>query len=294
LPGTNSFGECFQPGSVPPTYNSAFSNLFNSSAPDKGIGVNLSVPIRNRAAQANQVRGELEYRQQQVALQQTENTITLQVRQAQFTLQNNYAALQAALAARDYAQQSLDAEQKKFSYGASTPTLVLQASSNLTTAESNVLNSAANYEKSKVLLDYYTAETLTKLGIDVADAESGKVKHKPTVQGVVPADVQKSRSHPPAFFKFRRGLAVQLAANGPEGSDQSGSQQQQGGWLGGGWSSASENVESALVRDATVIPRAAISTTVLASASGEVQLAGSAIAEVPSSPERAAEVGWGP
>ncbi len=195
-PTTPPDTECFQPGSVPPTYNSAFSNLFNSSAPDKGIGVNLSVPIRNRAAQANQVRGELEYRQQQVALQQTENTITLQVRQAQFTLQNNYAALQAALAARDYAQQNLDAEQKKFSYGASTPTLVLQASSNLTQAESNVLNSAANYEKSKVLLDYYTAETLTKLGIDVADAESGKVKHKPTVQGVVPADVQDVLSPP--------------------------------------------------------------------------------------------------
>ncbi len=111
------------------------------------------------------------------------------MRQAQFTLQNNYAALKAAIAARDYAQQNLDAEQKKFSYGASTPTLVLQASSSLTQAESNVLNSAANYEKSKVLLDYYTAETLTRLGVDVADAESGKVKHKPMVQGVVPADM---------------------------------------------------------------------------------------------------------
>jgi len=151
--------------------------------------VNLTIPIRNRAAQANQVRSELEYRQQQVALQQTENTITLQVRQAQFGLQNNYAALQAAIAARDYAKENLDAEQKKFSYGASTPTLVLQASSNLTTAESNVLNSAANYEKAKVLLDYYTGETLTKLGISVADAEAGKVQHTPTVPGVVPADV---------------------------------------------------------------------------------------------------------
>jgi len=188
-PETNIFGECYQPGLVPTSYGSAFGNLFNSTGPDKGIGVNLNIPIRNRAAQANQVRSELEYRQQQVALQQTENTITLQVRQAQFGLQNNYAALQAAIAARDYARQNLDAEQKKFHYGASTPTLVLQASSNLTQAESNVLNSAANYEKAKVLLDYYTAETLTKLGISVADAESGQVKHMPTVQGVVPADM---------------------------------------------------------------------------------------------------------
>ena len=189
-PQVNIFGECYQPGLVPTSYGSAFSNLFNSTGPDKGIGVNVTIPIRNRQAQANQVRSELEYRQQQVALQQTENTITLQVRQAQFGLQNNYAALQAAIAARDYAKENLDAEQKKFSYGASTPTLVLQASSNLTTAESNVLNSAANYEKAKVLLDYYTGETLTKLGISVADAEAGQVKHNPTVPGVVPADVQ--------------------------------------------------------------------------------------------------------
>jgi outer membrane protein len=123
-------------------------------------------------------------------LQQTENTITLQVRQAQFAMQQNYAALQAAIAARDYARESLTAEQKKFTYGASTPTLVLQASSNLTTAESNVLNAAANYEKSKVNLDFTTAETLSRMGIDLGDAEAGKVKKMPTVGGVVPANVQ--------------------------------------------------------------------------------------------------------
>ena len=123
---------CYQPGIIPTSYSSAFGNLFNSTGPDKGIGVNLNIPLRNRAAQANQVRSDLEYRQAQVALQQTENTITLQVRQAQFAMQQNYAALQAAIAARDYARESLTAEQKKFTYGASTPTLVLQASSNLT------------------------------------------------------------------------------------------------------------------------------------------------------------------
>ena len=164
--------------------------MFNSSAPDKGVGVNLSIPIRNRQAQSDQVRSELEYRQSQVALQQQENFITLQVRQAQFAMNNNYAALQAAIAARDYANDSLVAEQKKFGYGASTPTLVLQASSNSTQAESNVLNAAANYEKSKVELDRVTAETLTKLGIDMADAEAGQVKQMPKVQGVVPASNQ--------------------------------------------------------------------------------------------------------
>jgi outer membrane protein len=183
---------CLPPGTIPRSgYPNAFHDLFNSSAPDKGVGVNLNVVLRNRSAQADQVRSDLEYRQAQVALQQTENTIALQVRNAQFTMQQNYAALQAAVAARDYAKESLDAEQKKFKYGASTPTLVLQASSNLTQAESNVLNATANYEKSKVQLDLATAETLTKLGIDISDAEAGRVKQMPAVKGVVPGNPQE-------------------------------------------------------------------------------------------------------
>ena len=180
---------CPPPGTIPTTgYSDAFQNLFNSSAPDKGIGVNLSINLRNRMTQADQVRSVLEYRQAQMSLQQTENTIRLQVRQAAFTLEQNYVALQAAIAARDYAAQNLDAEQKKLRMGASTSTLVLQASSNLTQAESNVLVAATNYEKSKVQLDLYTADTLKRLGIDMSDAEAAKVTHQPKVPGLVPAN----------------------------------------------------------------------------------------------------------
>ena len=86
---------------------------------------------------------------------------------------------------------------------------VLQASSDLTTAESNVLNAAANYEKSKVQLDKSTAETLAKLGIDIADAESGQVKQMPTVKGVVPANVQELTSPTPPY-KPPQGPGVTL------------------------------------------------------------------------------------
>ena len=191
IPGQN----CLPPGTIPRSgYPNAFHDLFNSTGPDKGVGVNLNIVLRNRAAQAEQVRSDLEYRQSQVGLQQTENQIIIEVRQSQFSVQQSYAALQAAIAARDFKKESLTAEQKKFGYGASTPTAVLQASSDLTTAESNVLNAAATYEKSKVQLDKSTAETLAKLGIDMADAESGQVKHTPTVKGVVPANVQELTS----------------------------------------------------------------------------------------------------
>ncbi len=184
-PDPNVF-TCVPPGTPNTSYGHAFGNLFNSSAPDKGIGVNINVPLRNRSNQADQVRSELEYRQAVVLAQQQENQIALQVRQAQFAVQQNYAGLQSALAAQSYADENLVAEQKKFQYGASTPTLVLQASSNLTQAQSNVLAAASNYEKSKVQLDLVTAETLKKLGIDIADAEAGEVKNVPHVPGVVP------------------------------------------------------------------------------------------------------------
>jgi outer membrane protein TolC len=181
----------------PGGWGSAFQDLFNGSGPDKGVGLNLNVTIRNRQVQADQVRSQLEYRQSELAVQQQENTIVLQVRNAQFALQQNYAALQSAVAARDFAQQNLDAEQKKYSLGASTSTLVLQASSALTQAQSNVLAAATNYEKSRVQLDLYTADTLTKLGIDMADAESGQVRNAPKVPGIVSSNPNDLTLIPP-------------------------------------------------------------------------------------------------
>ncbi len=182
-------GQCLPPGTIPDTgYGHAFGNMFNSSAPDKGVGININIPLRNRQNQADQVRSVIEYRQAELSAQQQANTITLQVRNAQFQLTQNYAALQAATAARDYASQNLDAEQKKYSLGASTSTLVLQASSALTQAESTVLSAATNYEKSRVQLDLYTASTLAKLGISMDDAQSEKVTKMPKVPGIVPAN----------------------------------------------------------------------------------------------------------
>ena len=85
------------------------------SHPTYFVGFSVDIPIRNRAAQADQVRSELEYRQAQVRLQQVQNTIAIAVRNAQFSVQQNRAAVDAALKARDFATQSLEAEQKKAS-----------------------------------------------------------------------------------------------------------------------------------------------------------------------------------
>jgi hypothetical protein len=104
---------------------------------------------------------------------------------------------------------------------------------------------------------------------------------------------EKSRSHPPAFSSFKRRLAHQLAANGSKGSDQSGSQQQQGGWLGDGCAGASEDVKGADRLCAVGIPGAVISAAVLASAGGiQVGSGGAGGIEVPSVKSIRGQVGW--
>ncbi len=168
---------------MPTGFSDAFTNLFSYNAPDYAIGLNVNIPIRNRAAQADQVRSELEYRQAQMNLQQLQNQIAIQVRNAQFSVQQNRARVDAASSARQLASESLDAEQKKYALGASTNTLVLQAQRDLAQAESSVVTAMAAYEKSRVELDRVMGLTLTHNGIEVADAEAGKVTRMPSVPG---------------------------------------------------------------------------------------------------------------
>jgi outer membrane protein len=167
-------------------YGDTLNQLVNGTAPDKGIGLQLSIPILNRTAQATQIRSGLEYRQAQLRLQQLENQVRIEVRNAEFDLEQNRAAVQSAQAAVDLARQTLDAEEKKLALGASTSTLVLQDQSALATAESNLVSATAAYEKSRVELQRATGMLLDQSGIIMSDAISGEVTHMPTVPDIAP------------------------------------------------------------------------------------------------------------
>jgi outer membrane protein TolC len=170
-------------------YGDFFSNLVNRTGPDKGAYVSLSIPLRNRAAQANQIRSELEYRQSQLLLQQQKNQIILQVRNAAFALEQARAGVEAARAARDYAQQNLESEQKKYELEVSTSYLVLQQQSNTKQAASNYVAALSTYEKARVALDQYTATILERNGISMEDAASGQVTHIPAIPGLQPNQI---------------------------------------------------------------------------------------------------------
>jgi outer membrane protein TolC len=165
-------------------YGTVLQNTFNNNSPDKGVGVNITIPIRNRVAQADQARSQMEYRQSQMRLQQLYTQIRIQVVNGQYALTNDRAQVQAAQAAREYAAQSLDAEQKKYRLGASTTALVLQQARNLATADNTLITATALYAKDIASLTQILSTTLEKYGITIESAASGVVTTPPVVPGL--------------------------------------------------------------------------------------------------------------
>ena len=173
------------PGTTPSVgYGSVLNNLVNGTGPDKGVGFNLTIPIRNREAQSVQERSLMEYRQAELRLEQLYTQIRMQVVNAMFALTNDRAQVRSAQAARDYAQQSLDAEQKKLHLGASTTANVLQQQRNLAVAEDNLIAAHAGYAKDRAGLYQTLASTLQHYGINLPEAAAGTVTAAPVIPGV--------------------------------------------------------------------------------------------------------------
>lgn len=188
----NPLNSTLPPGTIPGTgFGDAFTRVFQHDFPDYAVGLSLNLPIRNRAAQADQIRSELEFRQAQMRLQQLRNQIAIEVRNAQFAVQQNRARVEAAGQRRDLARHTLGIERKRFALGASTSFDVLQMQRDLAVAESNLVAAMSDYEKSRVEMDRVTGQTLLRNGIDIAEAEVGKVERLPTVPYVIRSEDQE-------------------------------------------------------------------------------------------------------
>ncbi len=169
---------------IPGGYFGALQNVFTGSYPDYGAGVNITIPLRNRVAQADQARSQMEYRQVQMRLQQLYTQIRIQVINAQYALTNDRAQVGAAQAGRDYAAQSLDAEQKKYKLGASTSALVLQQQRNLANAENSLISATAAYAKDRAALRQLTSTTLDAYHISITEAATGVIGAPPIIPGL--------------------------------------------------------------------------------------------------------------
>jgi len=166
--GTNS-------STVPTDFGGAIENAFNNSAPDYFIGLNLSVPLRNRVAKADQYRSELEYRQSELRLEQLKKQVRIEVRNAQYALQQTRARVEAARKARDLAQRTFEITKKEQDLGSGSSYQTLSAQRDLALAELDLVNAVTVFEKATVELDRATGTTLEHNNIQVADAIRGSV-----------------------------------------------------------------------------------------------------------------------
>ncbi len=185
-------------GTVPPLdinmggVSDALGQTWRGNYPDYSFGMTLSIPIRNRAAQADAARARLERRQRETHMQQTKNKIAQDVRNAEIAVIQAKAQIQAAQKAVTLAKQTLDAEQKKFQLGESTVFLVIQAQRDLATAEGNEVRARSTYSKALTQFLQATGTTLTHHNIQLTDAMEGKVSRMPNIPGA------SEKPNPPA------------------------------------------------------------------------------------------------
>jgi outer membrane protein TolC len=160
---------------VPTDFSGALANAFNNSSPDYYIGLSLNIPIRNRVAKADQYRSELEYRQAELRREQLKKQIRIEVRNAQYALEQTGARVEAARKARDLAQRTFEIMKKEQTLGAGSTFQTMTAQRDLAIAELDLVTAMTIYEKAKVELDRATGSTLEHNGIQVQDAMNGTI-----------------------------------------------------------------------------------------------------------------------
>lgn len=149
------------------------SQLFARNFPNYSVGFQLNVPLRNRVAQADVVRDQLDIRQSQVRLHNVEQQVRLEIESALIALTRARTAYQAAVETRQLQQEALDAERERYAVGASTSYFVIQNQRDLTQAKTTEVIARGNYAKARAALDRALGATLENNKINVADVLRG-------------------------------------------------------------------------------------------------------------------------
>jgi outer membrane protein TolC len=158
---------------APLDWAGAIHNAYNNSAPDYYFGVSVNIPIRNRVAKSDQYRAELETRQAELRLQQLKKQIRIEVRNAQYALEQSQARVESARKGRDLAQKTFDITAKEQELGAGSAYQTLTARRDLAVAESTLVAAMTAYQKAKIELDRAVGSTLDANTISIESAKTG-------------------------------------------------------------------------------------------------------------------------
>jgi outer membrane protein len=172
-------------GTNPQGFGNAQSQIFHNRFPAYSAQLTLNLPLRNRAAQADNVHAILTQRQQETVLQQLKNAALLDVRNTYIALTQDRAQVDAASEARQLQQETFDAEQKKYRLGASTVYNVILTQRDLITAQGTELRALANLEEAKANYERALGRTLEVNHVTIADAKSGEIERDTLIPGTL-------------------------------------------------------------------------------------------------------------
>jgi outer membrane protein TolC len=192
----NPVAGLFVPATVTPTvgasskgFTDAMTQAFHNNFPNYTVQLGVTVPIRNRVAQADYQRATLEQRQLVASIQQLKNSAILDVNTYYVALVQNRARVEAASKARDLQQQTFDAESKKYQLGASTVYNVILTQRDLITARGTELRALADLAESKANFERALGRTLEVNRVTIADSKSGETERDTLIPGTLHGQV---------------------------------------------------------------------------------------------------------
>ena len=172
-------------------YGNLLGEIFRRNYPNYSAGISLNIPLRNRAAQSDYVTSQLGLRQSELGLQQNINQVRVDVQNGVIGLQQARARYEAAAKARVLQQQTLDADEKRYAVGASTPYQLVLDQQTLAAADSTEVQALANYSHARIAFDQAMGRTLEANHITIQEALSGTVSRPSVLPANLPKGVQQ-------------------------------------------------------------------------------------------------------
>lgn len=152
-----------------------WEQILQRDYPNYSLGIQLTLPVRNRVAQADVTRDELQLRQSQVHLRQAQNQVRVEVQNALLAVQRARASYDAAAQTRKLQEQALEAERERLAVGESTSFQVIQFQRDLEQARSSEVIAQDDYAKARAALDRSLGRTLANNNISIEQAYTGAV-----------------------------------------------------------------------------------------------------------------------
>jgi len=157
-------------------YGTALGNLFKNQFRTWSVGVQISLPLRNRTAKANLGKALEQERQIDLQTRQLMQRIEVEVRNAVQAVETAKMRIDAAEAATKYARQQLEGEEKKFAAGLQPAYFVLERQNQLSVAQISELQAKADYNIAIANLQRVMSTTLSSNSIELKQEAPVRLK----------------------------------------------------------------------------------------------------------------------